>query len=177
MYHSLTTVSAQLGCVVPGSPTWQLALCPQILLRRFWSGHFYLRRRTLGRVLLSVLFVSLLAYVTAFMETWTISAVRPSPTGWSCVSTVEPHVLPLLTAVPLLSLQERGLHVQGWAGHVRHLLCRFLPNVFQVSHRNAVACLLLWHACVSLSRSPQCPSPCCISNTTAVHVVANVQAV
>lgn len=47
----------------------------QILLRRFWSSFTYQRRGAIGRAVLSCLYVGLLAYVTAFMETLTISGV------------------------------------------------------------------------------------------------------
>jgi hypothetical protein len=34
--------------------------------------------------------------------------------------------------VPILHLQEQGVHVQDWICHVRHLLHRLIPHVLQV---------------------------------------------
>jgi cycloeucalenol cycloisomerase len=45
-----------------------------LVLRRVWTGNYYLRRTKLGRVCVSTLLVAALAVFTAFMETWTISS-------------------------------------------------------------------------------------------------------
>lgn len=45
-----------------------------IVLRRFWTSRFYHELDTYTKRLASCLLIGIMAYVTAFMETWTISS-------------------------------------------------------------------------------------------------------
>jgi hypothetical protein len=75
----------------------------QIVLRRFWTSEQYQIRGCVGRLVLSCAFVALLAYITAFMETLTISGVR-----WlrGCSLIPPPQVFLSVLAVPILHVQE-----------------------------------------------------------------------
>ena len=88
-YHTMTTVrpvgtqacgvTVAHPCAVPLPPS------PQLLLRRFWTSHAYIRTAGWVKPVASAVLVLVMANVTAFMETLTIASVRIRLGAVACV--------------------------------------------------------------------------------------------